>query len=77
MEIKMPNNKIEKNLPETDEYDEITDEDYGFVVGPDGDLKSVFLPVVYSPEIPDNVRKIFKIFGVDDIDTISDPQTKH
>lgn len=73
----MPNNKIEKNSDIHDDYDEISDEDYGFVVGPDGELKSVFLPVVYSPNVPENVREIFKIFGVDDIDTISDPQTKH
>ena len=60
-----------------DEYDEITDEDYGFVIGPDGELKSVFLPVEYTPDIPDSVRKIFKILGITDLDDVTGTATRH
>lgn len=60
-----------------DDYDEISDEDYGFVIGPDGELKSVFLPVVYDPDVPENVRKIFKILGINDIDNLNGGGTLH
>ena len=46
--------------------DEITDEDYGFVLGPDGELKSVFVPSDMMSEIPEKVKNIFKLFGIDD-----------
>lgn len=53
-----------------DLYDEeITDEDYGFILGPDGELKSVFMPLDYF-EIPAKVREIFKAFGIDDPDSV-------
>ena len=71
-------NKTEKNeVHGVDDYDEISDEDYGFVVGPDGELKAVFLPVEYTPEMPDTVREVFKIFGIQDTDEFNGPQTKH
>ena len=74
----MSDRKTKKNeVHVEDEYDEISDEDYGFVVGPDGELKSVFLPVEYTPDVPDTVREIFKIFGVQDIDELNTTQTKH
>jgi len=43
--------------------DEITEEDYGFVLDGEGELKSVFFPANYF-EIPDKVAKILKIMGV-------------
>jgi hypothetical protein len=49
--------------------DEITDEDYGFVLGPDGELKSVFMPTNYF-EIPPKVLAIFKAFGIEDPDSV-------
>lgn len=74
-EITMPNDL--DNNQESDEYDEITDEDYGFVIGPDGELKSLFLPVDYDGEMPESVRKIFKILGVADPDDITGTATRH
>ena len=54
-----------------DIYDqEISDDDYGFIVGPDGELKSVFTPVTPQLETPENVLKILKIFGINDPDQI-------
>ena len=49
--------------------EEITNEDYGFVLGPDGELKSVFMPLDYF-EVPEKVREIFKSFGIADPDSV-------
>jgi len=49
--------------------DEITDEDYGFILGPDGELKSVFMPMDYF-EVPEKVRDIFKHFGIEDPESV-------
>lgn len=48
---------------------EITNEDYGFILGPDGELKSVFMPIDYF-EVPDKVREIFKAFGIADPESV-------
>lgn len=48
-------------------YDnEIDDEDYGFIFGPDGELKSVFLPESLPFNTPEKIAKIFEIFGITD-----------
>jgi hypothetical protein len=58
-------------------YDsDIGDEDYGFIVGPDGKLKSVFLPDVIPFKQPKNVQKILKMFGITDADAL-DNTTLH
>ena len=60
-----------------DVYDtEISDEDYGFIVGPDGELKSVFLPDNLPFKQPKNIQKIFKIFGIRDAEQL-DNDTLH
>jgi hypothetical protein len=60
-----------------DIYDtEISDEDYGFVLGPDGELKSVFLPDNIPFKQPKNVQKIFKMFGIRDAEQL-DNDTLH
>lgn len=43
--------------------DEITDEDYGFVLDAEGNLKSVFMPSDYF-EVPDKVKAIFASLGI-------------
>lgn len=53
------------------------DEDYAFIIGPDGKLKSVLLPEVGVFTAPKNVQKILKIFGVRDIDDIDNDATLH
>lgn len=45
---------------------EISDDDYGFIFGPDGELKSVFLPETLPFKTPKNIAKILKIFGITD-----------
>lgn len=61
-----------------DVYDsEISDDDYGFIFGPDGELKSVFLPDNVPFKTPKNIAKILKMFGITDIENIDGDQTLH
>jgi hypothetical protein len=48
-------------------YDtEISEEDYGFILGPDGELKSVMLPENMPFKQPKNVTKILRMFKIMD-----------
>jgi len=60
---------VEDGLQETD----IGDEDYGFILGPDGELKSVFLPDVIPFKTPKKIQKIFRMFGITDPEQIDNP----
>jgi hypothetical protein len=53
------------------------DEDYAFIIGPKGELKSVLLPETGVFVAPKNVQRILKIFGVRDIDDIDNDATLH
>jgi hypothetical protein len=54
-------NKFE--LDEVDAFDDIDDSDYIFIVGKDGNLKSLLLPDGFENDVtPDNVAKIMQIF---------------
>jgi len=67
----------DQELEMGDIYDtEISDEDYGFILGPDGELKSVFLPDSIPFKQPKNVQKIFKMFGIRDAEQL-DNDTLH
>lgn len=58
---------LDQEVEMDDVYDqEIGDDDYGFILGPDGELKSVFLPDNMPFNTPENIAKIFEIFGIDD-----------
>jgi hypothetical protein len=60
-----------------DVYDtEISDEDYGFILGPDGELKSIFLPENMPFKPPKNIARILKMFGINDADQL-DNNTLH
>ena len=59
---------FEDGLFDTD----IEDEDYGFVFGPDGELKSVFMPTHIPFKPPKNVTKILKMFGIHDPGQLDD-----
>lgn len=63
---------------ECDVYDdEITDDDFGFILGPDGELKSLFLPVDENAEIPETVLAILEIFGITDVSEFESKPTIH
>jgi hypothetical protein len=71
----MPANKEEKEIDSVDdhdvEYDEFDDSDYGFIIGPDGELKSVMFPEDLMFDPPKEIKKILKIFGIKDINDLS------
>ena len=56
--------------PEVDFDDEIADEDYGIILGPDGELKLVFMPMDYFV-VPEKVRTLFKMLGIDEPEDIN------
>ncbi len=48
----------------------IEDGDYGFIIGPDGELKHLFTPEGFSIYPPKTVQRILKIFGIKDINAV-------
>ena len=56
---------------------EIEDEDYVFVLGPDGELKQVILPDDVPFKAPKNIAKILKLFNIHDIGDIAGEEPIH
>lgn len=68
----------QQEINQDDVYDtEISDDDYGFILGPDGELKSVFLPESLPFKTPKNIARILKVFGITDISNVYNNQTLH
>ena len=71
----MPNN-VSRSITEIEEdYDDEDDyspDDYGFIVGPDGELKSIMFPEHLMEDPPEEIQLILKIFGIDDINSLDD-----
>ena len=67
----MPNN-IQANveIEEYEENDDFGDDDFGFILGPDGSLKSFMIPEHLMDELPEEVKLILDMFGIDDIHSI-------
>lgn len=62
----------EEVVDDYDLNDEIEDGDYGFVIGADGTLKSMFAPDEFYLDPPSSVKKILKVLGIKDINTAWD-----
>ena len=58
--------------PEFDIDDDISEEDFGFILDRDGNLKSVFLPENMD-DIPDKVMEILELFEIDSIESLANP----
>jgi hypothetical protein len=68
----MANKATEQHVEQEDELeidDEYEDGDYGFILGADGELKSMFAPEEFFLEPPAKVKRILKILGIKDINT--------
>ena len=50
--------------------DEMDADDFGFIIGPDGELKSMMIPEHLMDDPPEEVVLILKLFGIDDINTL-------
>jgi hypothetical protein len=53
-------------LEEFEDY-EVTDDDFEFIIGPDGTLKSLSLPKDYMSDPPEEVSLILKLYGIDNL----------
>lgn len=49
--------------------DQMSNDDYGFVFGDDGELKAVYLPST-AVEIPKLVKQVFKLCGIKNPDKV-------
>lgn len=60
-----------------EEYQDIGDEDYGFVFDADGNLKYAFIPSVVPDKPPKTIARIMKVLGVIDLAQFDDDITLH
>ena len=57
--------------------DGLDDDDYVFVVGPDGKMKSVIFPAEETIDYHKDLLKVFAMFGVNDPDDLLGGHTIH
>jgi hypothetical protein len=50
---------------------EVDSEDYGFIFSADGELKHLFTPDEFYLDPPPLVKKILKLLGIKDINTVA------
>ena len=66
---------------EDDEVDvvdaDIADDDYVFIIGPDGNLKQILLPDEIPFELPENINKVLAVFNVTDVESLAVSPTIH
>ncbi len=60
------------NKEEDFSAEEFEEGDYEFVIGADGELKSIMIPEDLMDDPPNSVKKILKIFGIKDIHLLND-----
>lgn len=64
----MPNNfEATVSIEECSEDDDYGPDDFSFVVGPDGELKSFSIPDHLMEDPPEEIKMILSLFGIDDI----------
>jgi len=54
------------------ENDDCGPDDFGFILGPDGNLKSFMIPEHLMTDPPEEVKMILELFGIDDIHELVD-----
>ena len=52
--------------------EEFCEGDYGFIINPNGELKSMMFPEDLMEDPPKSIKKILKIFGITDINLITE-----
>lgn len=69
----------EQQLPEEEldvDDEDFNDDDYGFIIGANGELKTMMIPEDLMDDPPLEVKRILKIFGIKNIHQI-EPRTLH
>ena len=62
---------LQDEQDELDALESVADEnDYGFIIGPDGELKHIFTPNEFHLDPPPVVRKILKLLGIKDVNSL-------
>jgi len=70
--------RAEIEIQEADvDYQDIGEEDYGFIFDSDGNLKYAFIPEVVPDKPPKNIAKIMKVLGVIDLSQFDSDITIH
>ena len=73
----MPNNVSQEVVEEfLDEEDDWSPEDFGFIIGPDSELKTLMVPENLMDDPPEEVKIILELFGITNIHQI-DNRTIH
>jgi hypothetical protein len=60
----MSNNVVSVEIEEYQEDDKYSADDFGFVIGPDGSLKSVMYPEHLMEDPPQEIQAILSVFGL-------------
>ena len=67
----MPNNTaFTVEIEEIEEQDDMGADDYGFIIGPDGELKSVMFPEHLMEDPPEEIKIILQLFGIENLEEI-------
>lgn len=66
-----PLNNQEETLYEDDDlFDNLSEDDYVFVMDSEGNLKTVMLPESFDlDDMPDNIQQALKLFGIGKLET--------
>lgn len=64
MPTNIPSTAVEE---ENFEEEDICPDDFGFIIGPDGNLKTLMIPEKLMEDPPEEVMAILELFGIDDI----------
>lgn len=75
----MPNKRVEVEYDDEiyEEFDDIGEDDYGFVFDSEGNVKFLFVPDNLPFKPPKNILKIMKILGVTDLTQYSTDAPLH
>jgi hypothetical protein len=69
----MPQHFAAVQIEEYEETDEYGPDDFAFIIGPNGELKSFSVPQHLVNDPPEEVLAILKLYGIDDIDQLDNP----
>jgi len=69
----MPNSIHPTDIEIDDSLDveEVSKNDFAFIIGPDGELKTLMIPETFDMIIPDEVKMILEFYGIDDIENLA------
>jgi len=67
----MPDNTaFTVEIEEIEEQDDMDADDYGFIIGPDGELKSIMFPEHLMEDPPEEIKIILQLFGIENLEEI-------